>query len=358
MKLIKNNQLQEAINNVDGQKFEKDFKGVASVEYADAVQRMQAKHDKAEKMYKDMKDKTMKDLDIKDTPKEEKDKYELSESLFTTWLSEAKDDWDDGQDIFSELDYILTHSKGRNKYPELKKFATYGGSGDRIEVGAGSITRDGKYYDFRILAVNDDRLDYAREVAKLFGLKFTSEPYRGPRSYYSVLGHIYLPVDEAELTVDEFKEVHVPENSLTEVAPVVAAMGAAAAGAVATKLVDKVLGEDVTNDDQISVQMDVTPGETNNSVAYYLNMLIKDEWDAIQGYQDAIAAIKSFADDFGIVSILEDIEKEENLHVGQLQKAMQLVAPSANDINKGEEEAAEQLGETTPVEGASEKEVD
>ena len=369
MKLIKNDELQEAINNVDGQKFDDEFKGVASVEYADAVNRMQAKRKAAEDMYSKFQSDAVKIVEADENsrnrnvkPTAAQKKLELSESLFTTWLTESDDenndlDWNDSQDVFSELDYVLSDSRGRNRYPELKKFATYGGSGDRLEVGAGETTRDGKYYDFKILAVDDKRLDYARAVAKLFELPFEAEDYTGRRSYYTRMGHIYLPVEEAELPVDEYFDSHEPLN---EVAPIVAGMAAAAAGTVASKVADKILGEDANDieddtnleepDETISVQMNVTPTDEDRGVAYYLNMLIKDEWEAIQGYQDAIGAITSMTDDQGIVDILNDIEKEENLHVGQLQKAMQLVAPSANDIAKGEEEAEEQLTGSTKAE--------
>ena len=84
-----------------------------------------------------------------------------------------------------------------------------------------------------------------------------------------------------------------------------------------------------------------TPGP-ESGIAAELNKLIIDEWEAIQGYNDAIvtAELEGYSD---IASILRDIANEENVHVGQLQKALQTISPNAASIQTGEQEAQEQI---------------
>lgn len=77
--------------------------------------------------------------------------------------------------------------------------------------------------------------------------------------------------------------------------------------------------------------------------ATMLNNLIQDEWQAVQGYNDAIATLTSMNFGEDIIKVLTDIVEEENVHIGQLQKALELVSPSAESIKVGEEEGAEQL---------------
>lgn len=97
----------------------------------------------------------------------------------------------------------------------------------------------------------------------------------------------------------------------------------------------------------------ISPAEM--SLANMFNALIRDEWEAIDGYNGTISTIREIMmspeyesnsiDYEGIVKILEDITNEENLHVGQLQKALETISPNAESIQTGEEEASEQLGE-------------
>lgn len=90
------------------------------------------------------------------------------------------------------------------------------------------------------------------------------------------------------------------------------------------------------------------------TIANTLNTLIRDEWEAIEGYNDALSTLRamggvedengeSVPDCEGIVKVIEDIVNEENLHVGQLQKALELVSPNAESIKTGDEEAEKQL---------------
>lgn len=93
-------------------------------------------------------------------------------------------------------------------------------------------------------------------------------------------------------------------------------------------------------------------------VAGSINSLIRDEWEAIDGYNSTISTIRYMKDsgdadpsiDYdGIIKILEDIANEENLHVGQLQKALETISPNAASIGEGEQEAEEQLVEALDV---------
>lgn len=95
---------------------------------------------------------------------------------------------------------------------------------------------------------------------------------------------------------------------------------------------------------------DVLPGPSEGAdtgVASELIALINDEWEAIQGYNNAIATLRSaqgnpfYAD---AVKVLEEISAEENRHVGQLQEVLRRISPNAGDIQKGTQEAKAQLG--------------
>ena len=100
------------------------------------------------------------------------------------------------------------------------------------------------------------------------------------------------------------------------------------------------------------ISASVTSGPTAG-IATVLNALIKDEWEAIQGYNDAIVAaeLENFHD---IAKVLKDIVNEENLHVGQLEQCMKQVSPNADAINQGEQEAETQLNSVDVVSAPTE----
>lgn len=87
-------------------------------------------------------------------------------------------------------------------------------------------------------------------------------------------------------------------------------------------------------------------------IAGVINSLIIDEFEAIDGYNSAIAT----AEEEGmtdIINVLKDIANEENLHVGQLQTCLAKVSPNAQSIDDGQVEAQEQLDDVnqTQVKG-------
>lgn len=65
--------------------------------------------------------------------------------------------------------------------------------------------------------------------------------------------------------------------------------------------------------------------------------LISDEWEAIQGYNDAIAQAMSMGRD-DMVEVFKDIVAEENVHVGQLEKLLEVISPNTSNIEYGKEE--------------------
>ena len=96
---------------------------------------------------------------------------------------------------------------------------------------------------------------------------------------------------------------------------------------------------------------DVKPGPApgaDTGAAAELIALINDEWEAIQGYNNAISTLRSivsqnpFYED--AIKVLEEISSEENVHVGQLQEVLRRISPNAEEIDKGKKEAKSQLG--------------
>lgn len=89
-----------------------------------------------------------------------------------------------------------------------------------------------------------------------------------------------------------------------------------------------------------------TEGEVYNGVASMLITAINDEWETIKLYGDIIVNLTAEGMD-DIIPIIQDILDEENIHVGQLQSALELVSPSTSKIEDGEEEAEDQMVELT-----------
>jgi hypothetical protein len=75
------------------------------------------------------------------------------------------------------------------------------------------------------------------------------------------------------------------------------------------------------------------------------NMIIQEingEWETIQHYNDLITLMRSQGYD-DMVDVISDIVAEENTHIGQLQKCLQVISPNVSKIEAGETEAMEQL---------------
>lgn len=93
-----------------------------------------------------------------------------------------------------------------------------------------------------------------------------------------------------------------------------------------------------------SVTSDAEPIENGPKVgmASIISDLIKDEYEAIDGYNAAIATAEAegFED---AIKVLTEIQAEENIHIGQLQEVMKLFDPNADKVEDGQAEGAEQL---------------
>lgn len=74
-----------------------------------------------------------------------------------------------------------------------------------------------------------------------------------------------------------------------------------------------------------------------------LTDLIKDEWEAYEGYKSAIEMFKLEGVVPEVINVLDEILGEELVHIGQLQKCLELVEPQATEIPEGEQEAEKQL---------------
>lgn len=73
-----------------------------------------------------------------------------------------------------------------------------------------------------------------------------------------------------------------------------------------------------------------------------LRSLIKDEYDAIDGYHNAIQMLYDMDMFDELLPILEDVMHEEYAHIGELQRCLAIVDPETmSSIDSGEEEADE-----------------
>ena len=69
---------------------------------------------------------------------------------------------------------------------------------------------------------------------------------------------------------------------------------------------------------------------------------INSEWETINNYNSI--AITAREEGFQEVArVLEEINTEENKHVGQLQEILKTLSPNANAIDQGEAEAKTQI---------------
>lgn len=69
---------------------------------------------------------------------------------------------------------------------------------------------------------------------------------------------------------------------------------------------------------------------------------INGEWETINEYNTL--AINAREEGYHeIAAIIDEINTEENKHVGQLQKALEMISPNTSAIKQGEEEATYQI---------------
>ena len=127
---------------------------------------------------------------------------------------------------------------------------------------------------------------------------------------------------------------------------------------LAESFVEEVAEQDIEEEPNLEIEdtvEEILPSPQTDDgliITNNISALIKDEWEAIDGYHGAIATCREIAkkengdnsiDYDAIIKILEDITQEEMNHVGMLQQAMSTIAPSTAEIAEGEEEAKEVL---------------
>ena len=109
---------------------------------------------------------------------------------------------------------------------------------------------------------------------------------------------------------------------------------------------DPVITEPVSND-HVTPEVTATPEQAG--IQSMLQDLIKDEWDAINGYSGTIQTLKGMGGYDDLCGVLQEISNEELIHIGQLQKALEFVNPVTAKIKEGEEEATEQMTEPSTL---------
>ena len=95
--------------------------------------------------------------------------------------------------------------------------------------------------------------------------------------------------------------------------------------------------QDIVMDD---IDDSITPDQ--RGFAGVINNLIIDEYDAVNGYNGAIATANAMGLDTAS-KLLQDISDEETRHIGELQELMKTVTPQANEIENGSREASEKI---------------
>lgn len=98
----------------------------------------------------------------------------------------------------------------------------------------------------------------------------------------------------------------------------------------------------------VDTQPEPTEQEQNNAVSTMLIDAINGEWETIDLYNNIIVNLDGTRD-ADIIAVIQDIVDEENIHVGQLQRALAMVSPQTDKIADGEQEAEEQLTDKEPV---------
>ena len=106
------------------------------------------------------------------------------------------------------------------------------------------------------------------------------------------------------------------------------------------------------NDGMIMAQAEVVQDENTLPVSTMINQMIKGEWDAIDLYNGMISSLEAMGN-LEAVETVKDIVKEEYIHVGQLEKLLQMNNDSAASIEQGKQEQAMAAG-MAPAMGAVE----
>ena len=118
------------------------------------------------------------------------------------------------------------------------------------------------------------------------------------------------------------------------------------------------LHEDVESPEKVIENEEKVP-QTDEEVGL-ANMIIKEingEWETISNYNDLISLMRAEGQD-DMIDVISDIVDEENKHVGQLQKCLQIISPNVSEIDSGESEAKGQLNAEEQLIASAEECVD
>ena len=194
-------------------------------------------------------------------------------------------------------------------------------------IGVDYTSKPGKY-GIVVTADKPEKLDKARKVAELFSYNLEKAGRSGELETKHSSFNKTIRTKDGEEEVKRYQfTIFVPED------------------AEVIKF-DKPIKEDLEGEKEELEAIPDTPTTPDEfGAAGLINALIQDEWQAIQGYNDAIATLSTTDIDTDIINIFKDITNEENIHIGQLQKALEMVSPNVSSISEGEQEGAEQLEE-------------
>jgi len=163
-------------------------------------------------------------------------------------------------------------------------------------------------------------------------------PLDTPKEAIEWLLHKWDNVDEDE---KEYDDDYIPESKCEECEEDLALDDVEIDDAFINSLSDTpVVTAEVVEEEPKEDKPPQTPKE--NGLATTLNKLIVGELDTINDYNAAIQQCKDWGFEDKIPS-LEDIVKEEHVHIGQLQELLKTVSSNANAIEQGEEEGAKQI---------------
>ena len=195
------------------------------------------------------------------------------------------------------------------------------------KIGVDYTSKPGKY-GIVVTADKPEKLDKARKVAELFSYNLEKAGRSGELETKHSSFNKTIRTKDGEEEVKRYQfTIFVPED------------------AEVIKF-DKPIKEDLEGEKEKLEAIPDTPTTPDEfGAASLINALIQDEWQAIQGYNDAIATLSTTDIDTDIINIFKDITNEENIHIGQLQKALEMVSPNVSSISEGEQEGAEQLEE-------------
>ena len=106
--------------------------------------------------------------------------------------------------------------------------------------------------------------------------------------------------------------------------------------------------EDISFGIKDHIDAPVGPSQgSDTGIADILISSINDEWETIKKYNSLIATLRAEAANNpnynAFVKIIEEINNEENKHVGQLQELLKQISPNVESIKEGEAEGKAQL---------------